>query len=215
MNNSNRVRFPSFIVNTLVFTLLFAFATTSIAQAATSSKSYADLLVLFEDWRQFEQPPLLEGAPDYTNGVFYELEVVVTEAVVTTPPVILTQLPVGTVNVSDGTLQAYSITYSEADNDTVSFQWLVDSVDQSTNASSFNLDTTGFGEATTTIEVFVIDNDGNDTASWTLETYVPSNDYVGTYEADDLDDIVVDGVGKLLFVGVVMASVIAILLLYL
>lgn len=32
----------------------------------TSISSYEDLLVLFEDWRKFENPPLLDGAPDYT-----------------------------------------------------------------------------------------------------------------------------------------------------
>ena len=32
--------------------------------------SYEDLLTLFEDWRAFEQPPLLNGAPDYTAGRF-------------------------------------------------------------------------------------------------------------------------------------------------
>ena len=30
------------------------------------SDSYADLVTLFEDWRAFEQPPLRDGAPDYT-----------------------------------------------------------------------------------------------------------------------------------------------------
>ncbi len=28
--------------------------------------SYDDLVALFEDWREFERPPLLDGAPDYT-----------------------------------------------------------------------------------------------------------------------------------------------------
>jgi hypothetical protein len=36
------------------------------AQQAASSNTYEDLLVLFENWREFETPPLLEGAPDYT-----------------------------------------------------------------------------------------------------------------------------------------------------
>ncbi len=34
--------------------------------AQASTNTYEDLLVLFEDWREFESPPLLEGAPDYT-----------------------------------------------------------------------------------------------------------------------------------------------------
>ncbi len=32
--------------------------------------SYDDLVALFSDWREFEQPPLLEGAPDYTAARF-------------------------------------------------------------------------------------------------------------------------------------------------
>ncbi len=54
----------SFIIM-LTFTLLSAFSATGVAQQA--SNSYADLLVLFSDWREFEQPPLLDGAPDYTQ----------------------------------------------------------------------------------------------------------------------------------------------------
>ena len=38
-----------------------------LAQQATSTNTYEDLLVLFEDWREFENPPLLDGAPDYTS----------------------------------------------------------------------------------------------------------------------------------------------------
>ena len=34
--------------------------------ANTSSNGFEDLLVLFKDWREFETPPLLDGAPDYT-----------------------------------------------------------------------------------------------------------------------------------------------------
>ena len=28
--------------------------------------NYGDLVALFEAWRSFERPPLLDGAPDYT-----------------------------------------------------------------------------------------------------------------------------------------------------
>jgi hypothetical protein len=38
------------------------------AQAETGS--YTDLLALFQEWREFESPPLLEGAPDYTAETF-------------------------------------------------------------------------------------------------------------------------------------------------
>ena len=34
--------------------------------AALAADDYSHLLVLFEDWRKFENPPTLDGAPDYT-----------------------------------------------------------------------------------------------------------------------------------------------------
>lgn len=43
----------------------------AVSTAATAeTTSYADLLDLFEDWREFESPPLLNGAPDYTVQTF-------------------------------------------------------------------------------------------------------------------------------------------------
>jgi hypothetical protein len=50
----------------LTLTLMFAFTATAVAQQTTGK--YPDLLVLFDDWREFEQPPLLDGAPDYTQA---------------------------------------------------------------------------------------------------------------------------------------------------
>lgn len=35
-----------------------------------SGESYADLVTLFTDWRTFETPPILNGAPDYTAARF-------------------------------------------------------------------------------------------------------------------------------------------------
>jgi hypothetical protein len=37
----------------------------SLAQPAAAADGYAELLQLFSEWRAFEQPPLLDGAPDY------------------------------------------------------------------------------------------------------------------------------------------------------
>ncbi len=34
------------------------------------AQNYQDLIVLFKEWRDFERPPLREGAPDYTAGTF-------------------------------------------------------------------------------------------------------------------------------------------------
>ena len=52
----------------LVLCCLIASSVTAATQAAgaTPSGSYTDLLALFADWRTYETPPLLDGAPDYT-----------------------------------------------------------------------------------------------------------------------------------------------------
>ena len=60
-----------FAVISLSFTLMsvpFGFATAS--ENPDSASSYDDLLMLFADWREFESPPLLDGAPDYTAEQF-------------------------------------------------------------------------------------------------------------------------------------------------
>lgn len=40
------------------------------AEEIKGSDGYEDLLTLFADWREFERPPLLDGAPDYTAERF-------------------------------------------------------------------------------------------------------------------------------------------------
>jgi len=56
------------LFTTVAIATLLALSTTAAAQQ--TSDDYADLLVLFDDWRTFEQPPLLDGAPDYTKATF-------------------------------------------------------------------------------------------------------------------------------------------------
>ena len=43
---------------------------TKTAEITKVSASYNDLTALFEAWRAFEHPPLLDGAPDYTKATF-------------------------------------------------------------------------------------------------------------------------------------------------
>jgi hypothetical protein len=43
-----------------------------ISAAFGQSASYEDLLDLFADWREFERPPLRDGAPDYTAQTFQQ-----------------------------------------------------------------------------------------------------------------------------------------------
>ncbi len=42
------------------------------AQAAAGDDGYQDLVDLFEEWRAFEQPPMRDGAPDYTAATMAE-----------------------------------------------------------------------------------------------------------------------------------------------
>lgn len=48
----------------LIFALILGLAAPAV------SADYAELLTLFADWRAFESPPLLDGAPDYTEARF-------------------------------------------------------------------------------------------------------------------------------------------------
>ena len=43
---------------------------TLIAENNIEPKNYIELVQLFEDWRDFENPPLMNGAPDYTKRRF-------------------------------------------------------------------------------------------------------------------------------------------------
>ena len=58
-------------MNRLHVTLLLAFATlTASAQSAPgvrpASPTYRQLTIIFENWRRFEEPPRVDGVPDYT-----------------------------------------------------------------------------------------------------------------------------------------------------
>ena len=51
--------------------LFFFIGTASLeAQTKSSSKDYSSLVDLFYEWREFENPPLLNGAPNYTKNSF-------------------------------------------------------------------------------------------------------------------------------------------------
>lgn len=50
-----------------VFLVAVSILAINVAQAADT---HVDLIELFEEWREFESPPLLDGAPDYTAEQF-------------------------------------------------------------------------------------------------------------------------------------------------
>ena len=58
--NSNRL---------VILITLFIFGNAAAADTM-KSENYKDLLTLFSDWRAFEHPPLMDGAPDYTAATF-------------------------------------------------------------------------------------------------------------------------------------------------
>lgn len=45
-------------------------ATSTQAQPTSGADDHGDLVALFTEWRAFERPPLLDGAPDYTDETF-------------------------------------------------------------------------------------------------------------------------------------------------
>ncbi|WP_339694759.1 hypothetical protein [uncultured Roseivirga sp.] len=59
----------------LPFLLLFVMLgckNQSSEPTAAVTREYSDLVDLFKDWRTFENPPLLDGAPDYREATFKE-----------------------------------------------------------------------------------------------------------------------------------------------
>ncbi|MFT5999482.1 MAG: hypothetical protein ACI81P_001940 [Neolewinella sp.] len=68
-----RLLYPLFfLLITGVFFSCQPAATPSGTPPAEVTGDYQDLLTLFETWRTFEEPPLREGAPDYTAETFKE-----------------------------------------------------------------------------------------------------------------------------------------------
>ena len=55
---------------TLFFLIALLACNPESEQTAATTAKYEDLVDLFKDWRSFETPPLLEGAPDYTAATF-------------------------------------------------------------------------------------------------------------------------------------------------
>jgi hypothetical protein len=47
---------------------------TNLVLAQNKNQDYANLVALFKDWRAFENPPLRNGAPDYTQETFEKRE---------------------------------------------------------------------------------------------------------------------------------------------
>jgi hypothetical protein len=64
MNNTNR--FWSMSRHAVMLTVLIAIAGSCTAEESSVAGEYEDLVTLFENWREFESPPMLNGAPDYT-----------------------------------------------------------------------------------------------------------------------------------------------------
>ena len=54
----------------ICFAFLLCLYNSFISADPGEPESYKDLVRLFQDWRKFEQPPLLDGAPDYTAKTF-------------------------------------------------------------------------------------------------------------------------------------------------
>jgi len=54
----------------MLITIVVAFFLVGSPVYAESDSDYEALLTLFEEWREFESPPLLDGAPDYTAARF-------------------------------------------------------------------------------------------------------------------------------------------------
>jgi hypothetical protein len=60
------IQSPVGLLRLALFLIFVSLPGFSLAQQDDNGKSYDELVILFQDWRRFETPPLLDGAPDYT-----------------------------------------------------------------------------------------------------------------------------------------------------
>lgn len=67
MHHTKYLHFKAGILAGLLFLLLPA---CKPADGVPATNDYKDLTALFKDWRSFENPPLRDGAPDYTAATF-------------------------------------------------------------------------------------------------------------------------------------------------
>lgn len=58
------------VILPLLLMLFFSCQTDETKTENLTSKDYQDLVTLFKEWRTFEMPPKLEGAPDYRKATF-------------------------------------------------------------------------------------------------------------------------------------------------
>ena len=61
-----------FTAGAICFIVILGSASTQAQQYPAPPAGYQELVQLFSDWREFEDPPLLNGAPDYTAKRFAE-----------------------------------------------------------------------------------------------------------------------------------------------
>ena len=72
-NKTNPTRMIRFLSLVLLLGICFSGCQSKVENNHTSiptSSSYEDLVALFKEWRAFEKPPTLDGAPDYTAATF-------------------------------------------------------------------------------------------------------------------------------------------------
>ena len=59
-------------ISRLLLLLMFLFISASGISQQKQINNYTSLVTIFKDWRAFEKPPLLKGAPDYTVLSFHK-----------------------------------------------------------------------------------------------------------------------------------------------
>ena len=68
-HKTKKVKKENFKTYLCLVVLLFVYGS-FLSTNGRASENYKDLVVLFKEWREFERPPMLDGAPDYTAKTF-------------------------------------------------------------------------------------------------------------------------------------------------
>jgi len=152
-----------------------------------------------------------------SNGFDYEsmsFEVPSSPPAVNNPPVLQSKNPTGntfTKGVQDS--QTFTATFTDADNDTILYQWYLDDISQGgETTNSYTSNAGSLSEGSYNLSISATDGENVTTTYWMVTV---TSGYVPDYEDEDLAPVAVDVIGNILAAFVALAGLIAIILVYL
>lgn len=126
------------------------------------------------------------------------------------PPVIDSSSPVQNISMNIGSSQDFSVSVSDADNDTLTYVWVYDDIPKTETSNSYYY-VSELGNHT--LEVVVTDGEDNVNYEWNIEV-IDNTGYVSQYESEDVGSVAIDFTTAILIFFVSLSSVMAIYLIF-